>query len=158
MGCKKSNRVLTLGVVDMSEKHTVNFCCFDIVVRKSLFSKIVGSYQANAPGAEMVTKSFEVSLSEGVVFTAGVCLAGDDQYAFVKAMELNEDMKEICSMSIREVTHREKKGLYRITRCEKDDILIAGGWVDVFVLRFINHKLTRLYSLMNLHAGNSSLC
>ena len=47
-------------------------------------------------------------------------------------------------MLVDEATHSVKKGMYRISRCTNEDILVVGSWVDVFVFQFEDGRFVHL--------------
>lgn len=159
IGLRSRPWIVTLEVVDKREKNITAIHCFDIVAKKPVFKAECGS-DVNQLGMQdasifRFTKSIEVSTNEAVIFTVGVYVHGlpDDpvQKGFINAMRIDGDRREESIRIIGEASHAEKKGMYRISKCSKDDTLIVGAWIDVFVFEYADGHFEHLHTFFQIH-------
>lgn len=143
------------------EKNVTYLTCFDIEKQSSVFSNKC-HLEINDKGAYdfsvyRFTKSFELSVDESMIFSVGIYVDGmpDEprQRGFLSAMQLGADLKEEAFHTIEDATSEERKGMYRVSRCSKEDILIVGAWVDVFVYCYNSQdkEFVHLHSFLQLH-------
>lgn len=159
VGCSNSNRVCILEISDTEDKNFTEINCFDIDIRRTVFSKKLGS--DDPQGVNRYTKSIELSVNEEFIFSVGVfidSIGGENclvQKGFINAMKLNATLKEAASIVIDEASHADKKGMYRVNRMANSDTLILSSWVDVFVYRFDckANIFSHMHSFISLHSN-----
>ena len=163
VGLKLRPVVVILEVLDAEGKNETWLNCIDVDA-KSRVAFFKTAEEVNSKGEEdrsvhRFTKSVEVSLEEDVVFTVGVFVEGVGsspvQRGFINALKFNAQMKEVSFLKITEASHPEKKGMYRVSRCEKDNTLVVGAWIDVFVVSFdpSSSSFVHLHSFHSLHTS-----
>lgn len=159
IGLRSKSWVVTLEVVDKREKNITAIHCFDIVTKRSVFKTECAS-EVNQlgmfdPTIFRFTKSIELSTNEEVIFTVGVFVHGlpsdPVQKGFINAMRIDGKQNEDSIRIIGEASHPEKKGMYRISKCTKDDILIVGAWTDVFVFEYADGHFEHLHNFFQIH-------
>lgn len=160
IGMNSKSWIVTLEVVDKREKNVTAIHCFDILTKKSIYKAECAS-EVNQLGQQdstvyRFTKSIELSTNEEVIFTVGVYVhdlpSEPEQKGFINAMRiLDGSGKEEAIRIIGEASHAEKKGMYRVSKCTKDDTLIVGGWIDVFVFIYADGYFEHLHSFLTIH-------
>ena len=161
LGMKRSNAVVILEVFDEAGKNQTWINSIDVETRSRLvFSKSaeeVNQFGKHDLSVHRYTKSIEVSVEEDVLFTVGVYVDGIPdkpvQRGFINAMRFNKTLDELAFALITEASHAEKKGMYRVSRCAKDNTLVVGAWTDVFVLLYEPKGFSHLHSFHNLHSS-----
>lgn len=76
---------------------------------------------------------------------------------YIAAHEVGSKFKEVAVISTNESSHKTKKGFYRISRLEDTDILVLGGWLDVYLYYYVNKKFEKIVFLPTIHESKPSL-
>lgn len=103
------------------------------------------------------SKTIAVSKDQKVVFAAGVSRITGTEMGYIAAHEVGNKFKEIAVISTNESSHKTKKGFYRISRLEDIDILVLGGWLDVYLYYYVNKKFEKIVFLPTIHESKFTL-
>ena len=104
-------------------------------------------------------KSIELSHDDEYLFSVGVFTDNHpskdqpEHKGFINAMKFNANLKESCLHIVDKTSNPEKKGMYRIDRCEGSTDLLVSSWSDVFVYSFDGNLFSLKHSFNQLHTN-----
>jgi hypothetical protein len=152
VGCKHSRKIVTLEVVDADDKNATEISCFDLDIQRVVFSKKLVEEEESLAAKEVgrqsrYTKSIELSADDKSLFTVGVVVDADSegkptQKGFITALKFNATFSEQATLLLTEMSHPDKRGLYRITALPQPSsdpngsTLLVGGWTDIFMVSY----------------------
>lgn len=147
-----------LQIPENDEKSNVYLNHFDIRANKQVccveYLTLNSKLAMTADGARY-SKTIAVSKDQKVVFAAGVSRITGTEMGYIAAHEVGNKFKEVAVISTNESSHKTKKGFYRISRLEDIDILVLGGWLDVYLYYYVNKKFEKIVFLPTIHESSS---